>query len=142
VRRCDAGPRSGSILSTVLYATLEHKIMGRKRHRPRAASLWRAPADAELVLAWYTREAWQHLVAVADDREALDETFEDWERQALTIVRELESNGRNVRKIPIVVDGLVAWCRARGYAIDSKARAAYVCDLLEPVSAVQGRKHS
>lgn len=117
--------------------------MGSKRHRPQILNpLDSIPDDAQLVLAWYTREAWQALVKVADDRDELDDSFEEWERQALAIIRELESVGRSVRKIPIVIDALVAWCRARGYPIDSESRAEFVCDLLEPPEAVRGRRLS
>ena len=38
---------------------------------------FRLAIDAQLGLAWYTREAWKRLREVADDRDALDDTFED-----------------------------------------------------------------
>lgn len=99
--------------------------MSRRRDRFRVAS------DAQLGLAWYTREAWERLRELADDREALDETFEDWERGALAVIRELESIGRQIRKVPIGIDALVSWCRERQRRIDSAARAGYVTYLLQ-----------
>ena len=84
-----------------------------------------------LGLAWYTREAWKRLREVADDLDALDDTFEDWERGALAAVRDLESAGRQIRKVPIEVDALVSWCRERHCRIDSAARAEYVTYLLQ-----------
>ena len=89
------------------------------------------PSDAQLGLAWYTREGWKRLRELADDRDALDDTFEDWERGALGAIRELESAGRKIRKVPIDIDALVVWCRERGRALDSAARAEYVSDLLQ-----------
>ena len=87
--------------------------------------------DAELGLAWYTREAWEHLRKLADDREALDDTFEDWERGALAAIRDLATVGRQIRKVPIDVDALVSWCRERNCRNDSAARAEYVTHLLQ-----------
>jgi hypothetical protein len=49
---------------------------------------------AQLGLAWYSREDWERLHEVADDRDKLDDTYEDWERQALTTIRDLEAVGR------------------------------------------------
>lgn len=43
--------------------------------------------------AWYTRETWDQLRERADDRDALDDTFENWERQVVSAFRELESIG-------------------------------------------------
>src|SRR5271166_1071452 len=47
----------------------------------------------QLGLAWYTRETWAHLREVADDAQALDGSFEEWERRTLAAIRDLESVG-------------------------------------------------
>lgn len=92
--------------------------------------------DAELALAWYSREAWERLRQVADDAHALDDTYEDWERQALRAIRDLESHGRPIRKVPIDIDALLVWCREHHRRNDSKARAEYTAQLLR--EAAQG----
>src|SRR5438105_13204638 len=97
----------------------------RRRWRLRFAT------DAQPGLAWYTDEGWKRLCEVADDRDTLDDTFEDWERGALAAVRDLESAGQQIRKVPIDVDALVAWCRGRRCRIDSAARVEYVTYLLQ-----------
>lgn len=61
---------------------------------------------AQLGLAWYSREGWESLRELADDPWSLDDTFEDWERGALAAIRELESIGRRVRRVPIDVNAL------------------------------------
>ncbi|HTW39187.1 MAG TPA: BrnT family toxin [Steroidobacteraceae bacterium] len=103
--------------------------------RPRGSRRRRKPlqaaSDTQLGLAWYTREAWERLRQLADDVEALDESFEDWERGALSAIRELESVGRSVQKVPVDIDALVAWCRERSRRVDSVARAEYVTYLLQ-----------
>jgi len=104
--------------------------MRRRRKRLRVAP------DAALGLAWYSREAWERLRAVADDAQALDDSYEDWERQALGTVRDLESLGRKIRKVPIDIDALLAWCREHHRRNDIKARAEYVSELLR--EAAQG----
>jgi len=84
----------------------------------------------ELGLAWYSREAWERLREIADDREKLDETYEEWEQQALAMIRDLEAVGRQVQKIPINIEALVTWCRERKCRIDMAARSEYVSYLL------------
>ena len=87
--------------------------------------------DVELGLAWYSRESWMRLREVADDAHALDGTYEAWERGALQAIRGAETVGRHLRKVPIDIDSLISWCREHNRRIDSAARAAYVCYLLQ-----------
>lgn len=74
--------------------------MSRRRRRNRIEI---AP-DAELGLAWYSPEAWERLRETADDVHSPDDTYEDWARQALRAIRDLESHGRPIRKVPIDID--------------------------------------
>jgi len=99
--------------------------------RRRRREGFKVAPDAQLGLAWYSREAWERLRKIADDREKLDDTYEDWERNALGTIRDLESAGRRVAKVPIDIDTLLAWCRDRHTRLDSAARAQYVTDLLK-----------
>lgn len=98
-----------------------------KRRRPEI----RVPAGTQVGFAWFTREQWHRLTEVVDDRSELDDTFEQWERNALTALCQLESQGHSVPKVMVDVETLVAWCRARGRRIDGAARADYVIALLQ-----------
>lgn len=86
-------------------------------------------------LAWYGREDWERLHEIADDRDKLDDTYEDWERQALKMIRDLEAVGQRIRKVPINIEALIAWCAERKCRIDMAARSEYVSYLLN-----QGKK--
>lgn len=96
-----------------------------RRNRDRLSS------DAQIGLAWYSREGWERLRAIADDREQLDDSFEEWERGALQVIRDLASVGRQVRRVPIDVEAYATWCRERGCGLDSASRAEYVTERLK-----------
>jgi len=89
----------------------------------------------QLGLAWYSREDWERLHEIADDRDKLDDTYEDWEGQALEMIQDLEAVGQQIRKVPIDIEALIAWCRERKCRIDMAARSEYVSYLLS-----QGQK--
>jgi hypothetical protein len=91
----------------------------------------RLSKDSQIGLAWYSRETWEKLRAIADDGEKLDNSFEEWERGALQAIRELASVGRRVLKVPIDVEAYVAWCRERRCRLDSASRAEYVTERLK-----------
>ena len=107
--------------------------MARRHRRGRSE----VPSEtAQLGLAWYSREAWERLREIADDRDKLDDTYEDWQQQALTMIHDLEAVGRQIRKVPIDIEALVAWCRERKCRIDMAARAEYVSYLLSQAEKV------
>lgn len=91
----------------------------------------------ELGLAWYSRQNWERLREIADDRDKLDDAYEDWERQALKMIHDLEAVGRRIRKVPINIEALIAWCAERKCRIDMAARSEYVSYLLS-----QGKQDS
>jgi hypothetical protein len=106
--------------------------MSRRRKRSQVPS-----AMTEIGLAWYSREDWQRLREIADDRDKLDDAYEDWERQALKMIRDLEAVRQRIRKVPINIEALIAWCAERKCRIDMAARSEYVSYLLS-----QGKQDS
>jgi hypothetical protein len=106
--------------------------MTRRRRRERSQV---PDAMTQLGLAWYSREDWERLHEIADDRDKLDDTYEDWECQALKVIHDFEAVGRRIRKVPINIEALIAWCRERKCRIDMAARSEYVSYLLS-----QGKK--
>ena len=97
----------------------------RRRERQQVPS-----AMTQLGLAWYSRKDWERLREIADDRDKLDDAYEDWERQALKMIHDLEAVGRRIRKVPIDIEALIAWCAERKCRIDMAARSEYVSYLL------------
>jgi hypothetical protein len=107
--------------------------MGPPKHQPPNKG------SAAIGLAWYTRESWQRLRELAADAEALDDTYEGWERGAQRALDELQATGRAVRRVPIDVDLLARWCQEHHRPLDSAARAEYVTYLLQASADVLAR---
>jgi len=83
-----------------------------------------------LGLAWFDRKQWQRLTEVAEDRNALDDTFEQWKQSALEAVRMIEREGQKVEKVHIEVESLVSWCKEKGLPVNGKSRAEYVTQMM------------
>jgi hypothetical protein len=52
------------------------------------------------------------------------------------MVHDLEAVGRQIRKVPIDTEALLAWCRERSCRIDTAARAEYVSYLLRQAKKI------
>ena len=86
--------------------------------------------EMRLGFAWFDRVQWHRLREVADDRNELDDTFEQWERNALDAIRAIQRKGQRVEKIHIDVDAFVSWCKSKRLPINSVSRAEYVIFVL------------
>jgi hypothetical protein len=77
-------------------------------------------------IAWYTPEQWARLKLLADDSEALDDTYKAWLKNANGHIRGLKKQGLQLVKVPLDVDEWVAWCQKKGKALDGAARSEFV----------------
>jgi hypothetical protein len=94
----------------------------RSRGRPPAAPM-------DVAVGWYDAAQWAKLKQVAVDADQLDDSHEQWRRNAENLERGLRHKGIEIRRVPIDVDSLVAWCRARNRALDGEARSQYAAEL-------------
>ena len=76
-------------------------------------------------IAWFSRDEWRQLKAVAADRDALDDTYEEWLSTAEKTLKDLEANRIVVEKVNMTVDQLLKWCRRKNRVLDSEARSEY-----------------
>ena len=76
-------------------------------------------------IAWYDSAQWTKLKQIAADTEQLDDTHEEWKRNVERTERQLAADGMVVRRVPIDVDALVAWCRSQNKPVDGASRAEY-----------------
>jgi len=65
------------------------------------------------VIAWFRPDQWQRLLEVSADRESLEATHPEWERNASKTLKKLSREGIDIRKVPIEIEELVAWCLSR-----------------------------
>jgi len=93
----------------------------------------RPRSDRKMVVgfAWFDRQQWHRLTEVVDDRNELDDTFEQWERSALDALRTLERSRQRAEKVHIDVEAFVSWCKGKGLPVNGPSRAEYVSFVLQ-----------
>ena len=84
--------------------------------------------DKVLGVAWYTREQYERLLELANDRDNLEDTFEEWQATAEKMMVQLSRPGVLPRKVHIDVDELVSWCKSNNRPVDGAARTVFVAD--------------
>lgn len=91
--------------------------LGQPRQRERA--------QAMVGVAWYRQEQWARLYEIADDREYLGMTYEEWQQGAEEALQRLAKQGLDPVPVPVDVEELLQWCREHNRPIDGNARAEY-----------------
>ena len=89
-------------------------------------------------VAWYRKEQWPRLLEIADDREKLEDTYEDWVKIAEKTMGEMEALGLSLAKVDIDVEELLAWCQKRKIPVNGSARARFTSAKLQEIS--EGKK--
>src|SRR3989304_5628560 len=76
--------RLGKLSTSAVHHLSNSKFCPIKRGQLNTHMLKPRP-DRNIIVgfAWFDRAQWQRLMEVADDRNKLDDTFEQWERNAL-----------------------------------------------------------
>jgi hypothetical protein len=82
-------------------------------------------------LAWFDRKQWKRLTEVVEDRNELDDTYEQWQQGALDAVRMIERQGQKVEKVHVEIESLVSWCKENGLSVNGQSRAEYVTQIMQ-----------
>ncbi|MGH1469973.1 MAG: hypothetical protein ACRBCS_02180 [Cellvibrionaceae bacterium] len=89
--------------------------------------------DQRLVfgISWFQPDQWERLIDISEDRDQLDDTYEDWRRNTSNTIKELESQGQKIKKVKINLEQLIYWCNENNLPINGKSRSQYVTYLLQ-----------
>lgn len=79
-------------------------------------------------IAWFRREQWPLLKQKAADRDEIEDTYDDWEKEAKKLVRMCIETGNKFHKIDVDVFALEKWCEEKGLQNDSKARSQFAAE--------------
>jgi len=81
-------------------------------------------------LAWFDRKQWTRLTEAVEDRNELEDTYEQWQQGALEAARMIERQGQKVEKVHVEVESLVFWCKENGLPVNGQSRAEYVTQIM------------
>ena len=79
-----------------------------------------------LLLACYSPDHWQELLATADDSENLELTWSEWRKNADMLIDGLKSEGRSVTEVLIDINDLSHYCRMHDLPNNAETRSKYV----------------
>ncbi len=81
-------------------------------------------------VCWFQPEQWDRLKEISDDRDALEDSYEEWRRNASSTIHELMAVDQIIEKVKINLEELLIWCNEKGVLVNSESRAEYVALLM------------
>ena len=81
-------------------------------------------------VGWYKKDQWEDLRRISTDKDALEDTWEEWAQNAERTLAEMMKKGFMMQKVSVDVHELDLWCRAEKRACDGEARAVYITSKL------------
>ena len=79
-------------------------------------------------IAWYRREEYDLLRALAADPDSMGKTYDEWLAGVNRTMTDLRRQGMVVRRVDVAVRDLAAWCEERGCLLDGSARSEYAAE--------------
>ena len=79
-------------------------------------------------IAWFRRDQWLLLRQKAADPEIIEDTYDEWEKQAESLIQKLIAMGQPFKKIDIDIFELEAWCQEKGLPNDASARSQFAAE--------------
>jgi len=81
--------------------------------------------EAIIGVCWYQPDEWEMLKQTATDSETLDDSYEDWKKNANRAINGLRSNNTKVKKVNVKINELIVWCGENKLENNSKTRSRY-----------------
>jgi len=100
----------------------------------------RLSADGDeppVALPWYTRESYDSLVRMMDDRDLMPASFDRWLEQARQVIAKSEAEGTRVWPALIDPDEFAVWCGENGFNRDSCGRLAFAEAVLAAAAVIE-----
>ena len=79
-------------------------------------------ADHKVVVGWFERNDYPHVLDVMEDGHHLPKSFDEWEKHTKAGEDMLEAKGRSVIRTTIKPDAFVSWAHEHGFRADAAAR--------------------
>jgi len=81
-------------------------------------------------IGWYSQQEWHKLKAIAEDSDALDDTYEDFLKNFAKAQNHMKKQKMKTKKVKIIVSDLVNWCAENELPINGKSRSEFVSQKL------------
>jgi len=85
--------------------------------------------EIKFAFCWFDKEQWELLAKI--DPDGVDDSYEQWRKNAVKSILELESRGLSVTKVLIRISELQKWCEEKNVEPNSRSRSEFAAKLAQ-----------
>jgi len=82
--------------------------------------------ESNIGIGEYRKEDYQEIYRLSEDKDNMEETWEDWKANKDKAVKNLQNLGLITIDIIVIPKELVNYCREKGLNINGKSRAQFI----------------
>jgi hypothetical protein len=83
-------------------------------------------SDKVIGIAWYRKEQWFILRQVAENPNDIEDTYEEWLKNANKLKKALVDSGLAVEEVDVDMQDVINWCKKGNKTINSNNISEYV----------------
>jgi hypothetical protein len=91
-------------------------------------------------IPWYNPADYVRALKIVADREAHPDSYEEWQRAAEEVERQLVGQGMRAVRVNLKLDQFAEWCAKSGIAPDAKARGSWAARAVEAITSAPGQR--
>ena len=84
----------------------------------------------EIGICWFQPDQWSRLLQIVEDPNELDDSYDEWRKNAHQTIQRFRAQGLSVRKVSVNLEDLLSWCNERGVPVNGKSRSEYVTEVM------------
>lgn len=71
---------------------------------------------------WSQPEQWDRLIEISEDRDELDDSYDEWRKNANRTIDHLRAKGQKIEKVEIDLEKFLFWCNGNTKLVNGSAR--------------------
>lgn len=77
-------------------------------------------------LGEYRRRDYKEILSLSEDKENMEDTWEEWKANKNRVIKEFEKMGLRTIDIIVIPQELVKYCRENGLKVNGESRAQFI----------------
>ena len=87
--------------------------------------------SVKIGVCWYKEEQWERLKEIVPNPEDIEDTYQQWRKDAENAISQLREKGMDVKKVSVDTEEMLLWANEHGHQLDGDARTQYAIYLMK-----------
>ena len=82
-------------------------------------------------VCWYKEEQWGRFKEIVSDPENIEDTYQQWRKDAEKAFNEIRASGANIKKVLVDTEEMLMWANEQNRPLNGETRSEYAAFILQ-----------